>query len=1622
MKFRDLFELKKKEVLPDAERIRKKVLNRRLKLRRSIIAASSAGAAAVVAIVAVVWYFAGQGAPVEVAKTTGTVNIIETVLPTEKSEAGMKVDSSILITTTEDVSTDEMAARLSVQPEAEYKVQKKDSCQYELVFSDDLQENTLYNLEAVYNGTVVYRWAFQTETVFCVTGSTPNNESSVSLDSAIEVTFSHSDVTGFEEAFEIVPALEGTFEHYGRTWAFVPSEPMDPRTLYTVTVRKEVSGPDEMNLEEDYTFSFTTYAKGAYAYLIYQDEAADTFLADETPVAAICYDQVDVSSAQVRVYRLADSAAYIDAYKNYVRNGEVSPEITALAGEAYQQFDVTPALTTDYNNIYRKAAFVVYPEPLPLGYYFTEIQIGGRKLYQLLQSTTLSVYTITTNGDYTVWVNDTQTGAPVSGAALTLDGFKEQKTGKIGTATFSGAAEETEVRFLTVENGDYPYVAALNGTACDESVILQNDYYTYLSTNSRLYKATDTVEIFGMILPRRDGAKIPDEVTLSFDFTDEVIPVEVESSGYFSASISLKGGAFQYGYITLEAEGVALSGAGFEVADYELPDYQITVYTDQVAYFEGETVYATAQVTYMDGTPAPNLSIQADGTEISGYTDENGCFTAAFPAAWDGGDYHYDGSYPDIQWLSFSIDTGTDLYYSSTATYMVFDGAYFLKADYTDGRISIWANEVDKSRIVADSDGLYYTAYEEDHYKGAAASVTLTGELHAVTYEKSPSGTTYDAINKKVVYSWQYEKQDTLVRTFEVAVDDGLGAVDIAETPDENTNYYVLFRLGGDEGGIPLYVYLSDYDYESSSRQTYNMTADKDTASIGEEIQLLVRSGSDNEAINSGSVLYTAVCGEIIEIFHSSSSRYTLKFKETFAPDVLIYGAYFDGKHVYSLGSEYLQYDSQDAALTIEMEKDQENYQPGDQVNLSFHVTDASGKPVKAMLNLSVMDQALYLAGAEPYDPLYSLYFTRCFSTEVYTTCSHRDFSLPDLGEGGGGGDMPDTRVDFEDTPYFETVWTDKNGDASVSFTLPDTITEWKVIARAITQDVKAGNETFSLRSSQAFFAQVTMAESVKSTDDLTIAVKGDGAGVAAGSTCSIKVGLTDQDGNEIGIQNASAVKSQYAYLNFGKLNPGIYSVYIQVENGTLQDSVIQSVTIEEAQASAWIHHQQEVGDGFSAELDPQGGNVVLTIADQERSFYLNAMARLRNNSGQRVDQVLGKYLADQFYSTGIWMDDESLDYSILESYVSYDGVKLTPDSEEGDLKIAAKMAAAAPEFCNREMLLTAFEWHLNNRYAARVDVIASYFGLAALGEPVLTDLQTLYSSTSDLTEEEAAYLALAFAYGGDYDTARYLFESRLEPLLVRENGTAYAALNGAVDEDLTGCCAMLCNRLSLDYSEELISYIIQNDTQYTLLNLELITYLNNHIQEMSGENTVVVSTGDGHSESYTYQRMEVLTLNLSAEQASSLRITNGAGASAVSYAYYGRVEELFALGGGSEPAGLEIPTLVSLGGTAQITLLVDIPEDYELPSLELTLPAGLRFLSGTVAVGDAEYEVSSRYESRSITAPLDSGENTITLTVRGALPGSYVLEPIVITNSADHRFIATDSARITVSQSATQE
>ena len=144
--------------------------------------------------------------------------------------------------------------------------------------------------------------------------------------------------------------------------------------------------------------------------------------------------------------------------------------------------------------------------------------------------------------------------------------------------------------------------------------------------------------------------------------------------------------------------------------------------------------------------------------------------------------------------------------------------------------------------------------------------------------------------------------------------------------------------------------------------------------------------------------------------------------------------------------------------------------EPGGKQTVTFALSSSSGKPVAGELVVSIVNDAvLQLTGYRPPKLLDAIYAEQPISTRFSENGSHVVTQMAkapqNKGWGYGGGFLggaADARIRRTFTPlayYSAHVRTDDSGHAIASFTLPDDLTTWRVMAVALDRSgSEAGN------------------------------------------------------------------------------------------------------------------------------------------------------------------------------------------------------------------------------------------------------------------------------------------------------------------------------------------------------------------------------------------------------------------------------------------------------------------------------------------------------------------------------------------------------------------------------------
>lgn len=263
-----------------------------------------------------------------------------------------------------------------------------------------------------------HQWAFQTRAAFRILGSLPRNQGTgVPVNTGIEIYFSHEEFGDPEPYVRITPAVAGRFERHKRTLVFVPVRPLAPGTIYTVTVGRglPLTGTGEA-LAADFTFAFETAEPNAGAArsglnLIGGEQQ---FPAAEAPFFQFGFGNTGLlPTIDTVVYRYPGAAAYTNALRRLESVPDWAPyNRSTYRAETAGLAEVARFKLQTHRDPGGYMAYLLFPEPLPPGYYLAEFSAFGQMRQRLFQVTDLAAYASVTETETLVWVNDLSTGAP----------------------------------------------------------------------------------------------------------------------------------------------------------------------------------------------------------------------------------------------------------------------------------------------------------------------------------------------------------------------------------------------------------------------------------------------------------------------------------------------------------------------------------------------------------------------------------------------------------------------------------------------------------------------------------------------------------------------------------------------------------------------------------------------------------------------------------------------------------------------------------------------------------------------------------------------------------------------------------------------------------------------------------------------------------------------------------------------------------------------------------------------------------------------------------------------------------------------------------------------------------
>ncbi|MDD4665870.1 MAG: alpha-2-macroglobulin family protein, partial [Clostridia bacterium] len=1286
----------------------------------------------------------------------------------------------------------------------------------------------------------------------------------------------------------------GRFEKHKKTLVFIPKQ-LEAETLYTVTLKKGVPLLDSAGtLSADYCFSFETAKTEKEDKFSWEmDDQLVEFSTSEEPFFSVYFSsRAKIPSVNISLYCYADD----QVFSQVLQKRDKIPSWSYLTRKNYRE-DLSRLTKygeyqTEFHSVDSYSHYLIFPEKLPGGYYVAEIKAGEALRQVWFQVTDLAVYVVQDAEKSLFWVNDLKTKKPVVGATVSLEKGKhkvqgneegvivveQKRDGKKESSAETGYALEQK-EYALVQKGTQQIVVPL--VSMEQSTgpkqIKSSDYWKYLYLDRELFKPGDTVNFWGVVAPRK-GAEPLSEVVVELRGNSRGYYQRGENAPILSQKVRLDQEIFTgglklpvlnpgYYYLAVKAGETTLLSNSFSVETYQKPAYKISVEPEKKAIFAGEKVNFQARAAFFEGTPVPRVSLNYNIWEQKETVETNaqGVATIPFLAPRDSNAFNnffspYNSFYLG---LSTSLPEVGEIYTYSNL--WVFASKVYLegevKREGEDFVLTAQLSHVDLAKINQGED-----LNRDNFVSGPAAGYPLKGKIYQDVWEKEGEGwETYNFITKTVEKRYNYRHSVKQVGELAVVTDEQGQATYRGTWAFAPENSYYLELTAQDKEGRPIKHRISITQNSQGRNDYYKyyyLQTEKEGQKFipGEQVTLLLK--ENEQSLNSRKSGYLFYQGQkVIADYHVlNQAQYSFNFKEEDIPNTNVGAVYFDGTVYQEAYPLVVPFDLAQKELKMTIKTDQQEYRPKDKVKLNVQVTDTQDKPVRAKVNLNLVDEALYSMRDQQVNLLASLY-TDYLLLSVRTRASHLHPDYHGGAECGGEGESE--RKDFPDTVLFTTVETDSRGRASTEFTLPDNLTSWRLTYHGVTSDLQAGSGTYQIPVRLPFFVEMVFKETYLAGDAPVVLVRSFGEKVNLQTPVTYEMVLTTPTGEKV-VQKAQGAVAESCDWQLPALKEGKYALTVAGKAGEYQDKLKKEFTVVHSFLERTVSTHQLLEENLKLAGSTLAPTVVV-FSDYEKSQYLRGLYNLVWQAGTRLEQKLAaqeaRRLLAQYFQDKKAFAENSEEESLL-IYQQYNGgVSILPYAESEPALTALAASVGSKDFDYRAM--TGYFYNLLEKGEEKgEDVTLALWGLGALGEPVLLEINN-YLTQEDLAPAEKIHLALALLDIGDGAYAQKVYAELLQQHGEKLGNSLRIKVGRDQDEIITATTqmALLAARLEAPEKNLLYQYILENPGKEILNNLEQVQILKYNLRYMESGPVSFTYELNGKKEKKTLEGRETFTL-----------------------------------------------------------------------------------------------------------------------------------------------------------------
>jgi len=350
-------------------------------------------------------------------------------------------------------------------------------------------------------------------------------------------------------------------------------------------------------------------------------------------------------------------------------------------------------------------------------------------------------------------------------------------------------------------------------------------------------------------------------------------------------------------------------------------------------------------------------------------------------------------------------------------------------------------------------------------------------------------------------------------------------------------------------------------------------------------------------------------------------------------------------------------------------------------------------------------------------------------------------------------------RSDFPITAYFEVGETDANGNASFTFDLPDSITEWRVAVAAVTSgdEIKAGAASVPVIVTKDAFAVPVLNTTYLDGDEPMLPIRAYGSQLSVGQTVNFYLESESMDLD----LSADGEAFETTYFDAGTLSEGEHDFRYAMESESGEDAILLSTDVLNSYFTMPFREETQLKDGVSIPGSDNSRTTVTFLNLENGPIYWELIHALYQD-GERVDQAIGRSLAADWL-TDVFDDDQGTIEFNAGNYqdnrgTADAGVSLFPYSDP-DLGLSAQLAALAPDRFNEANLEDYFDSELYSPERTLTEKMQAIYGLAGLGKNRLLEM-SIFEREFELSTEDKLWAALAYReMGSGKDVTRLYLE-----------------------------------------------------------------------------------------------------------------------------------------------------------------------------------------------------------------------------------------------------------------------